>query len=112
MNAAARFRHEAGEVLGAEIAWLKSFGWADDRIAERLGITVNAIEQRRIRASKTVATSGDSSARRAIDRSMVGENDRCNKNDPEPLATARGLTSHRLNRKEASTDDPTVEVRQ
>jgi plasmid maintenance system antidote protein VapI len=60
MNAAARFRHEAGEVLGDEIEHLKSFGWSDSRVAERLGITVNAIEQRRLRAAKSVATSGDS----------------------------------------------------
>jgi plasmid maintenance system antidote protein VapI len=60
VSAAGRFRHDEGEVLGEEIRHLKSFGWADDRIAERLGITVNAIEQRRIRASKAVAVAGDS----------------------------------------------------
>jgi hypothetical protein len=36
--------HEKGEVLAEEIAHLKSFGWSDTRVAERLGITVSAIE--------------------------------------------------------------------
>jgi plasmid maintenance system antidote protein VapI len=39
--------HEKGEVLAEEIAHLKSFGWSDTRVAERLGITVSAIEKRR-----------------------------------------------------------------
>jgi plasmid maintenance system antidote protein VapI len=55
-----RFRHDEGEVLGEEIEHLKSFGWSDDRVAERLGITVNAIEQRRLRAAKAIAVAGDS----------------------------------------------------
>jgi hypothetical protein len=32
--------------LGEEIDWLRSFRWPDERVAKRLGVTVDALEQR------------------------------------------------------------------
>jgi hypothetical protein len=52
MNGRARL----GEELGEEIEWFRSFGWSNERIAERLGITVDCIEKRdRARAGESVA---------------------------------------------------------
>lgn len=36
---------ERGEAIREEIAWLRSFGWTDERIAARLHITVDAIQK-------------------------------------------------------------------
>lgn len=52
MNGRARLAQEIGE----EIAWLRSFGWSNERIAERLNITVDCIEKRdRAKARGSVA---------------------------------------------------------
>jgi transcriptional regulator len=40
------------DTVGEEIAWLRTFGWTNDQIARRLGITVIAIEQRDARAKR------------------------------------------------------------
>jgi hypothetical protein len=37
-------RVAANKALREEIAWLRSFGWDDDRIAQRLGINVKSMQ--------------------------------------------------------------------
>lgn len=37
--------------LGEEIAWLRSFGWTPERIADRLHVTVSCVQKRLARES-------------------------------------------------------------
>lgn len=41
----AQTAREHGEQIDEEILWLRSFGWSNERIAKRLGVTVDCIQK-------------------------------------------------------------------
>lgn len=46
MNRGQEAARQRGQITDEEVAWLRSFGWNNERIAARLGITVASMEHR------------------------------------------------------------------